>query len=189
MTNHTATKSVNRKPITQATQFLESVKRDIKNDNGTKATLKRALTGEKRHLRAVYPILLRYLDGIKYHQDEWIFVACLFASDSEQTLEREERSNFGKSVRGLAGNTDSKGPERRFKALLDTPLEDLHSPIAALVRLMKTKGIAIDYPQLIVDLRQWEHPDQYVQDQWARAFWGAPPPDVNQETEMAEADE
>jgi CRISPR system Cascade subunit CasB len=189
MTNHTATKSAKITPIDQATQFLESVKRDINRDNGAKATLKRALTGEKRHLRAVYPILLRHLDGIKYHQDEWIFAACLFASDAEQKLDLSERRNFGKSVRGLAGNTDSEGPERRFKALLDTPLEDLHSPLAALVRLMKTKGIAIDYPQLIIDLCRWTHPDQYVQDQWARAFWGAPPPVINQETQIAEGDE
>jgi hypothetical protein len=40
---------------------------------------------------------------------------------------------------------------------------------------MKSKGIGIDYPKLLADLRQWENPNQYVQDLWARAFWGAPP--------------
>jgi CRISPR type I-E-associated protein CasB/Cse2 len=59
--------------------------------------------------------------------------------------------------------------------LLDTSLDNLRSPLAALVRLIKTKSIAINYPKLIADLAGWEHPDQYVQDNWARAFWGAPP--------------
>jgi CRISPR system Cascade subunit CasB len=189
MTTNTVTESRTSADLAKAVQFLKSVHRDIKNDNGAKATLKRAITGEPKHLRAVYPILLRYLGDTKYHVDQWIFGACLFASDSEQKLEREERSNFGKSVKGLAGNTDSEGPERRFKALLDTSLENLHIPLAALVRLMKTKGIAIDYPQLIVDLIRWDHPDQYIQDKWARTFWGAPPPTATEEIEATDEDE
>ena len=35
----------------------------------------------------------------------------------------------------------------------------------------------IDYAQLLADLRQWEHGDHYIQDRWARAFWGAISPD------------
>lgn len=167
MTTATQTTSLNER----ATRFLESIKCNVKKDNGAKATLKRALTGEVRHLRAVYPLVLPYLGGIEYNQDEWIFVACLFAY-YPQSLE-DNRRNFGDSARGLASATQSEGADRRFRALLDTSLEDLRSPLGAMVRLMKSKGVAINYPKLIVDLCRWEHPDQYVQDQWARAFWGA----------------
>ena len=52
-------------------------------------------------------------------------------------------------------------------------LEDLRSPLNALVRQMKSKGVAINYPKLIADLQRWENPNQFVQDQWARDFWGA----------------
>jgi len=157
-------------------RYLESVHRKIERDNAARATLKRALTGEPRHLRAVYPILLLELDeaGVKYHRDEWIFVACLFAY-YPQPLDSTRQQTFGHAVRGLAGEGNSGGADRRFRALLDTSLENLRTPIAALVRLLKTKGIPINYPKLIVDLAGWEHPDQYVQDQWAREFWGAPP--------------
>jgi CRISPR system Cascade subunit CasB len=175
--------------IAVATDFLEKVRRDISKDNGAKATLKRALTGEPRHLRATYPILWRYLGGIKDHQDEWIFVACLFASDHEQPLNFAKRRNFGNSAGILDKKIDSGGPERRFKALLDTSVENLHSPLSALVRLLKKEGIAIDYPKLIVDLCRWEHPDQFVQDEWAKAFWGASPPEEqsSQNTEDSES--
>jgi CRISPR system Cascade subunit CasB len=57
---------------------------------------------------------------------------------------------------------------------LDLALADIQAPLANLVRQIKTKEIAIDYPQLLADLRRWEHPDQYIQDNWARAFWGVP---------------
>lgn len=157
--------------IKRPTEFLKVIQRNVKKDNGTQATLKRALTGEARHLRGVYPLVLPYLGGIEYNQDEWIFVACLFAY-YPQSLE-DNRRNFGDSARGLASATQSEGAERRFRALLDTALEDMRSPLGAMVRLMKSKGVAINYPKLIVDLCRWEHPDQYVQDQWARAFWGA----------------
>jgi CRISPR system Cascade subunit CasB len=160
----------------RAARYLDAVHRKIEHDNAAKATLKRALTGEPRHLRAVYPILLSELDkaGVKYRQDEWIFVACLFAY-YPQSLDPNRQQNFGHAARGLAEEGSSGGADRRFRALLDTSLDNLRSPLAALVRLIKTKSIAINYPKLIADLAGWEHPDQYVQDNWARAFWGAPP--------------
>jgi CRISPR system Cascade subunit CasB len=86
---------------------------------------------------------------------------------------REKQQNFGSSCRGLANNTQSEGADRRFRALLDTSLEDIQSPLTALVRQIKTKEVRIDYPQLLADLTQWEHPNQYIQDRWARTFWGA----------------
>lgn len=166
--------------IEKAAKFLESVQQKIKQDNGANAALKRALTGEARHLRAVYPIVLYPLErqGIQYNQDEWIFVACLLAY-YPQHIDKDDRRNFGHSARGLAGENSSGGADRRFRALLDTSLADLRSPLAAMVRQMKSRGIALNYPKLIVDLCRWEHPDQYIQDQWARAFWGAPQPNIN----------
>ena len=179
----------------QAATFLESIQKRLnikvelnqstgknaKQDTGAVAALKRALTGEAKHLRDVYSIVLPPLEriGIKYsqdnkfHQDEWILVACLFAY-YPQKLDRDKQRNFGQSAGVLASKTDSEGADRRFRALLDTSLEDLRSPLSALVRLMKSKEIAIDYPQLIVDLSWWELSSQSVQDKWARGFWGAP---------------
>jgi CRISPR system Cascade subunit CasB len=158
--------------LKRPTKFLESLHRRIRDDNGAKALLKRALSGEERHIRNTYAIALPYLEGIHERQQEiWILVACLSVY-YPQTLDREDSRNFGYSCRGLANATSSEGADRRFRALLDTALEDVRSPLTALVRQMKSKEIRIDYPQLLSDLCQWEHPDQYIQDQWARTFWG-----------------
>lgn len=164
----------------RATTFLEGLHRRIKNDNGAKATLKRSLSGEPRHIRNVYPLVLRYLEGVPgWEQEVWIFVACLSVYYLQDT--REEQRTFGHSCQGLANATNSKGADRRFRSLLDTSLADIQPPLTALVRQMRSKAVRIDYPRLITDLRQWEHPDQYIQDLWARAFWGAPAPAQNDE--------
>jgi CRISPR system Cascade subunit CasB len=151
-------------------------------DRASIATLKRALTGEPRHIRSTYPIILDHLHGVKYHRDEWILVACLYAY-YPQKLDFEKPRNFGHSVRGLATATDSDGADRRFRALLDTALEDIRSPLTSMIRLMKSKNIAIDYSKLIIDLSRWGSPEQYVQDDWAKAFWGVPPSDSDKPEE------
>lgn len=161
------------KYLVRQTQFLEDLHHEIKNDNGAKATLRRALSGEEHHIRNTYSIILRHIPDIKY-QENWIFVACLSVY-YPQALDRNDSRNFGYSCHGLANATNSAGTDRRFRALLDTAAEDLRSPITSLVRQIKSKDIRLDYPQLLSDLCRWDYPDQYIQiqDRWARTFWGA----------------
>ncbi|NJK59595.1 MAG: type I-E CRISPR-associated protein Cse2/CasB [Oscillatoriales cyanobacterium SM2_1_8] len=164
--------------MTREMDYLTYVENRLKRDTGTKADLKRALSGEEKHLRATYPVLLPLLTGISQQQQEvWIFVASLSAFYS-QTIPKEfsKQSNFGHSCFALQKKTNSNGVERRFRALLDTSLADIQTPIASLVRQMKSKGVSLHYPQLLADLNQWEHPDQYIQDRWARSFWQAEAP-------------
>lgn len=167
----TTTQSTPRNQLEYESRFLQSVGDRIKNDNGAKADFKRALSGEPSHIRKVYPIVLPYLGNASEweQQQVWIPVACL----SVYYPSTHVIGNFGHSCRGLATATHSEGADRRFRALLDMALVDIQSPLTALVRQMKSKGIGINYPKLLADLRQWEHPNQYIQDQWARAFWGA----------------
>jgi CRISPR system Cascade subunit CasB len=168
--------------LTRQTNFLESLHSKIKNDNGAKAALKRALSDEERHIRNTYSIILPHIPDIKeYQQKTWIFVACLSVY-YPQVLDREDHKNFGYSCRGLAQANNSEGTERRFRALLDTTTEDLQSPLTSLVRQIKSKDIRLDYPQLLSDLCRWDYPDQYVQiqDRWARTFWGASSTDDQQ---------
>lgn len=161
--------------IQRTAAVLERIQNTIKNDNGAKADLKRALTGEPRHRRAAYPLILRHLSEAeeKYNLDQWLLVMCLLAY-YPQTIDPANKLTFGDSARQLMTGNSSGGPERRFRALLETSQEDLRSPLTALVRLMKANNIAINYPQLLVDLCRWDHPDQFIQDKWARAFWNVP---------------
>jgi CRISPR system Cascade subunit CasB len=182
MTTNQQTKSTQ---LEQAEKFLISLHQRISKDTGAKAELKRALSGEERHLRNIYHLVLPYLGDIEWQQDVWIFVAAL--STYYPQYIRSEQRNFGFSCRNIDPTNDSKGTDRRFRALLDTSLTDIQSPLTNLVRQIKSKGVRIDYPQLLVDLLQWEHPSQYIniQDKWARSFWGSAPSKQGDSSELA----
>jgi CRISPR system Cascade subunit CasB len=112
------------------------------------------------------------LEGIPPHaQDAWFLVAALLAL-YPQPLEREHPISFARSCAILSARMTSGGPERRFKSLLDTDGDDLVVPLVALIRLMQAKDVPVDYVPLLQALRHWDHPDQWVQDRWARDFWG-----------------
>uniref|UniRef100_B8HWI0 CRISPR-associated protein, Cse2 family n=1 Tax=Cyanothece sp. (strain PCC 7425 / ATCC 29141) TaxID=395961 RepID=B8HWI0_CYAP4 len=169
----TVTQTRIRNQLEHERRFLQAVSGRTCKDNGAKADFKRALSGEPEHLRKVYPFVLPYIGSTSEWEQEhiWIPVACLSVYYPQPIREAKKQKNFGYSGRGLANATSSKGVDRRFRALLDLALVDIKSPLTALVRQMRSKEVAIDYPKLLADLRQWEHPNQYVQDQWARAFW------------------
>ena len=169
----TKTQTPPRNRLEREMKFLQDVQAHISDDTGAKAAFKRALSGEQHHLLKVYPFTLPYLGGIHERQQNiWIFVACL-SIYHDQDFEPAPR-NFAQSCLDLHNSSESKGPERRFRSLLDTDLIDIQSPITALVRQIKgkkDKKIPVYYPQLITDLCRWDHPDQFVQDQWAKSFW------------------
>ncbi|MDX1978272.1 MAG: type I-E CRISPR-associated protein Cse2/CasB, partial [Pseudanabaenaceae cyanobacterium bins.68] len=140
------------------TTFLEAIAKRIDKDNGAKAIMKRAISGDQRHLLHTYG-LLPSLSGVRETQQKlWIFVASLYAYYPTQATHQ----NFGFSCRKLNDATTSGGTERRFRALLDLSLEDIKTPITALIRQMKSKSILVSYPLLLSDLCQWEHFDQYI---------------------------
>jgi len=136
--------------LKRTAEILERIQNSIKNDRGAKADLKRSLTGEPRHRRAVYPLILPYLSETEaqYNHEQWLLVIS-FLGYYPQNINPETKLTFGDSARRLLTEASSKGPERRFRTLLETSLEDLRSPLTAMVRLMKSKGIPIDYPQLL----------------------------------------
>lgn len=175
----TTTQTQARSRLEPEMRFLQAVSDRISKDNGAKADFKRALSGEPEHLRKVYPFVLPYLGNTSEWEqvNVWIPIDCLSVYYPQQPFRAaDKQQNFGYSGRGLANATTSEGADRRFRALLDLALIDIKSPLTALVRQMRSKEIAIDYPKLLADLRQWEHPHQYIQDQWARAFWNVPAP-------------
>jgi CRISPR system Cascade subunit CasB len=151
-------------------------------DNGAKAVLKRAMSGEPRHSYKTREFLPPIGEKSLWEEKHiWIPVACLSIFYPQSISKAKQRKNFGHSCWLLQqeiqhDSPDAKGVARRFRALLDTPLEDIQAPLASLVRQMKQKKFkktVIDYPKLIEDLCRWEYPEKNIQDNWARAFWGA----------------
>jgi CRISPR system Cascade subunit CasB len=170
----TTTQTPPRNRLERETKFLQAISNRIKDDTGAKAIFKRALSGEHHHLRKVYAYTLPYLADVhERQQDIWIFGACLYTYHDQKT--EPAPRNFAQSCLDLQNQVPSNGPERRFRTLLDTTLIDIESPITALVRQFKSQEVKAYYPQLIADLCHWDHPDQFVQDSWAKTFWRVAP--------------
>lgn len=188
----TTTQSPTRNRLEREIQFLKALYARIginpeqseqdygrNTDNGAKAVLKRAMSGEPSYIRKTYEFLPFTGEKSQWKEKHiWIPIACLSVFYPQSISEAEQRRDFGYSCWLLQkeiqrNSPESKGIARRFRALLDISPEDIQTPLTALVRQMKTKKIMIDYPKLLGDLRQWEQPKQYIQDNWARTFWGA----------------
>ncbi|RJQ05536.1 MAG: type I-E CRISPR-associated protein Cse2/CasB [Bacillota bacterium] len=83
-------------------------------------------------------------------------------------------SNLGASfARLVAVDRDAEAAvERRFVTLLDTRSEDLPQALRQAVGLLRSRGVAINWTQLLADLECWDRETREVQRRWARAFWG-----------------
>jgi CRISPR type I-E-associated protein CasB/Cse2 len=78
--------------------------------------------------------------------------------------------------KAIAG-TDSDSIKRRFHILLDSDYDpftgdgDLPYRLRQMVRYAASKGVGVDWPQLLVDIKFWNHPEKHSQKRWARSFF------------------
>jgi len=87
------------------------------------------------------------------------------------------KGNLGDAFARLAEETSGKpgeraeSVERRFVALLKADREDLFGHLRHAVNLARSKEVHIDYGRLLIDIRNWDSDDQWVQRNWSRSFW------------------
>ena len=53
--------------------------------------------------------------------------------------------------------------------------DDLPFFLRQAVSFLKSKDVPINWHQLMRDINHWNHPDRFVQHNWANAFWGYKP--------------
>lgn len=153
-----------------------------KGNRAALAALRRGLGKQPGEAPEMFPVLLPLLPeaGLSRWDERVAYlVASLFARypDAppwpESSSERWQR-NLGASLRQLAAQTDSEGPERRFVALLNSDEDDLPHHLRGIVSLLESAKLPVpmDWVRLIWDLRGWNTPERTIQKDWAGAFWG-----------------
>ncbi|MDP8243567.1 MAG: type I-E CRISPR-associated protein Cse2/CasB [Candidatus Hinthialibacter antarcticus] len=148
--------------------YLLSLKQQ--QNRGALAHLRRGLGKPPGTVADVYPYVGRFL-GDKTtlrERDEIYLVASLFAlHDEHQTI-----GNLGASFHSIWMDAEkSSSLEKRFVNLLNANREELPGRLRHAVSLLKSKGVGVDYAQLLDDLRWWDSDRRTVQEQWARSFW------------------
>jgi CRISPR type I-E-associated protein CasB/Cse2 len=115
----------------------------------------------------------------------------------ERDPEQDPASFYRRRQDALAKGHAPPGPpsiHERFRTLLDAELErdgtgELAYRLRGLVRMLVAEDIPIDVIQLAQDLRRWRAEGRYVQERWAKAFYGPPSADKSAKAESDEQDE
>ncbi len=150
-------------------QYLES-KRD---DRGALAALRRGLGRPPGTVADMYRYVVPWLpdDAPRWKKEAYYLAAALFAYHPSTG----GRGNMGDHfARARDPQGDKTAIERRFTALLAAHPDDLGFYLRQAVSFLKSKEVPINWHQLLSDVMNWGHPDRYVQQNWARTFWGHP---------------
>jgi len=163
-------------------KYLESLRE--REDRGALAALRRGMGHPPGTVPAMYPYVVRWLPKERWKEAAYYRIAALFAYHSMEGGRGNLGDHFAKA-RDPQG--DDTAIERRFTALLAAHPDDFDVYLRQAVSFLRSKNKPINWNQLFYDVQRWGNPDsrEYVQKNWARAFWGRP----QQEKEATETDQ
>lgn len=159
--------------------FTEAVRGWYRDEKGRLAVLRRnagePLAGA-HGISWIYGLLNRF----KPLDDESMFLTATLLAFDRPFLEGRGvfTGSFGRTMAALVKPDETgKSLERRFAILLDADFDpregtgELPFRLRQTVKLVLSKDGRVDWPRLFADLRQWNHPDKYVQKRWAKDFY------------------
>ncbi len=110
-----------------------------------------------------------------YNQEKAFTVACIMCLWKPE--ERVSPKPFAKCLCALrtAKKNDSNGLDARFRNLIDTVWSDddgyLAVKLVRLCKMLKNSGAGYPDPEaLYQDLKNWDHPDRFVQRRWMEQY-------------------
>ncbi len=152
-------------------KFVEFLKSLAENGNrGALAALRRGLSSEGAATAGMH----RYVAGWLHEKDRswdeqrFYLVAALFG---RYPCTNTPGHNFGGSYRQLQLKKESESLERRFVALLAADADSIGVHLRHAIALLAAEEIAVDWAELLRDLRWWGQSEHRVQRRWAREFW------------------
>jgi len=137
-------------------------------DAADRARLKRNAGRNMAEARGVNLLVFRLLPpGLSPAQEEMYFlVATLYP-----LADSGSNGNLGSSLRQAQKNSNKKGLDRRIEALLDSDPVQLHFRLRQTIHYLQSNRVPVNWASLLTDLLHWTHPDRYVQQNWARAYY------------------
>jgi CRISPR system Cascade subunit CasB len=156
-----------QEPVTNQAIFISRLKNL---DAGDKAKFKRSAgktLAEGRDVMGLFYSLLPH--GVAQYQEEIYFlVATLFPLAAEGG-----KGDLGTSLNQAQSTKNSKGLDRRVEVLLDADLNQLHFRLRQAIHFLQSCRVNVNWLQLLNDLLHWDHPDRYIQQRWARSYFGS----------------
>jgi CRISPR system Cascade subunit CasB len=153
-------------------QHLQKLADPTSPDRGSLAALRRGL-GQPP---GTVPEMARHVEPF-LPDDQWTWrnqTYYLLASLFSQNPCNTAWGNMGDTLCAVAQETSSDSIEGRFIALLKSHRDDLADHLRHAVALASSNDVPVNWEQLLKDMNNWDHPEQFVQRNWARGFWGRP---------------
>ncbi len=140
-------------------------------DRGALAALRRGVGKPPGTTPETFPVMVPWTaDMNRTAADTYFLVGSLFALNQSNCADGNMGTTFAQ-IRGTEGEAGDS-LEKRFVALLNAHSEDLANHLRHAVTLAGSKEVSVNWAQLITDLQRWNHPDRFIQRQWAEKFWG-----------------
>jgi len=153
-------------PSAPAQIFIEKLG---KLDAGDKAKLKRSAGNRIAESRQVMGLFYRLLpEGIPAYLHETFFlVATLFPM-----IEGTETGSFASAMNKARKKDNQKGLDKRFEILLDADSEQIAFRLRQAIHYLASQNGRMHWETLLDDLSHWDHPERYIQQKWAREYFG-----------------
>ena len=146
---------------------LKSFAQEEHENRGALADLRSGLRTDPGQAPRMFKYVAPYLGEKISDNDRWFYVVgAMFGANPEHV----KGNTIGKCFKILS-EKGSDSIEARFVALLGSHQDDLHRHLYHAIGLIKSKEIGLDYYQLVRDLTNWDNPDRYVQNKWARDYY------------------
>lgn len=111
-------------------------------------------------------------------EDIWFMSATLYAGYktllSEANAKKPwDETDFGWTLRRAYKQSTSNSLEKRFIALLDCRECDdyMAYKLRQLLSITDSRQAGVNWPKLLKDLLYWDHPDRFVQKDWAKNYF------------------
>jgi CRISPR system Cascade subunit CasB len=148
-------------------EYLEG----LREDRGALAALRRGLGQPPGTVADMYRYVVPWLsdETPRWREAVYYQIAALFAYHPAPGGRGNMGDHFARTRDPQGDNT---AIERRFTALLAAHADDLDTYLRQAIGFVRSKEVPVDWHQLLSDLLAWGHPNRYVQQRWARSFWG-----------------
>jgi CRISPR system Cascade subunit CasB len=150
-------------------------------NRGALAALRRGLGKSPGTAPEMFPWIVPFLSGLGPRQSNDFFLVGALWGLHPSNVPKGNMGTIMREVRGSQGGSDST--EKRFIAMLNARREDLPGHLRHAVALAKGQDLAVNWAQLLADLRAWDVENHPVQLAWAREFWREARPAGEADTE------
>lgn len=140
-------------------------------DRAALARLRHSLAFEPGEYVHAFPLVERFTIGLPNERRKLYFlVAGLFATHPETNP--DPRENLGRTLKRLyLAQDESPSVEKRFLALLEADNDQLPEHLRHLVNLLRSKGFAVNWEQLLQDLISRQYDSDQTKKKWAQGFY------------------